>query len=181
MSSPEPERIPATMRAAYEAVVVLTDAFSRKHLNDEYAVLCRRLAAQLSRKRPSPLSRGKPETWAAGIVHALGMVNFLFDATQVPHVRASEIYNAFRVSEGAAGGKSRYIREVLGIYQSDPRWSLPRHLDENPLAWLLEVNGLVYDARYLPRAVQEAAHQKGLIPYIPADRGSRGPGDTDEP
>ena len=85
MSAPEPERIPVAMRAVYEAVVALTDAFTHEHLNDEYAVLCHRLAAQLSRKRPSPLSRGKPGTWAAGIIHAIGMVNFLFDASQVPH------------------------------------------------------------------------------------------------
>ncbi len=35
---------------------------------------------------------------------------------------------------------------------------------------MLEVNGLTVDVRYMPREVQEIAYQKGLIPYIPADR-----------
>ena len=32
------------------------------------------------------------------------------------------------------------------------------------------VNGLPVDARYLPREIQEAAYEKGIIPYIPADK-----------
>jgi hypothetical protein len=35
---------------------------------------------------------------------------------------------------------------------------------------MLEVNGLMMDIRQAPREVQEIAFQKGLIPYIPADR-----------
>jgi hypothetical protein len=35
---------------------------------------------------------------------------------------------------------------------------------------MLNVNGLLMDVRHAPREVQEIAFQKGLIPYIPADR-----------
>ncbi len=45
-----------------------------------------------------PLVQGKPNTWAADIVHALGMVNFLFDKTQTPHVSTAELYKHFEVS-----------------------------------------------------------------------------------
>ena len=31
------------------------DQFCKEHLNEEYAVLCRKLAEKLARKRPSPL------------------------------------------------------------------------------------------------------------------------------
>ena len=41
---------------------------------------------------------------------------------------------------------------------------------QNPLAWMIQVNGLIADARRLPREVQEEALRKGLIPYIPGDR-----------
>ena len=34
----------------------------------------------------------------------------------------------------------------------------------------IQVNGFFLDARYLRREIQEEAHRKGLIPYIPADR-----------
>ena len=38
------------------------------------------------------------------------------------------------------------------------------------MAWMIQVNGLIADARQLPREIQEAAFRKGLIPYIPADQ-----------
>ncbi len=46
--------IPVTARPAYDAVVGLTDAFCRDHLDEEYEALCRKLAGVLARKRPSP-------------------------------------------------------------------------------------------------------------------------------
>jgi hypothetical protein len=55
--------VPKRMRATYEAVVALTDAFCRDHLNDEYRDLARAMAAALCRKRPSPLASGQPRTW----------------------------------------------------------------------------------------------------------------------
>jgi hypothetical protein len=38
------------------------------------------------------------------------------------------------------------------------------------LIWMLEVNGLITDIRSCPREAQAVAFEKGLIPYIPADR-----------
>ena len=55
-----------------------------------------------------------------------------------------------------------------------PRWTLPSRMDENPVAWMLEVNGFLMDIRNAPRELQEVAFEKGLIPYIPADRAGRG-------
>ena len=36
-------------------IIEMIDQFCREHLNEEYAVLCRKLAEKLGRKRPSPL------------------------------------------------------------------------------------------------------------------------------
>ena len=36
--------------------------------------------------------------------------------------------------------------------------------------WMLQVNGMLVDVRFMPREVQEIAYQKGLIPFIPVDR-----------
>jgi hypothetical protein len=38
------------------------------------------------------------------------------------------------------------------------------------MIWMLHVNGMLVDVRHMPREVQEIAYQKGLIPFIPADR-----------
>ena len=110
------------------------------------------------------------EIWACAIVYALGTVNFLFDKPQTAHMRAEELCAAFGVSQNSGAGKARVIREMFGMFQLNPRWCLPSLMDENPMVWLLEVNGLIGDLRIMPRAVQEMAYQKGLIPDIPADR-----------
>ena len=72
------EKVPKQLQPIYDQIVALTDAFCHGHLNDEYAQMSRKLAATLSRKRPSPLARGKIETWACRIVYVIGSVNFLF-------------------------------------------------------------------------------------------------------
>ena len=79
MKSPRPTAVPKHMQAIYDTVVALTDAFCRDHLTEEYRDLARAMAAALSRKRPSPLASGQPRTWACGIIHLLGQLNFLSD------------------------------------------------------------------------------------------------------
>lgn len=162
--------VPAAMKSTYATIVALIDPFCQQYLTSEYATLCHELAAALSRKRPSPLSRGKPEIWACAIIYALGQVNFLFDKSQTPHMRPDELCAAFGVSQSSAASKAKVIRDLFGMGPFEPRWCLPSLLDENPMVWMLEVNGLIVDVRAMPRAVQEMAYQQGLIPYIPADR-----------
>ncbi len=159
--------VPKEMQARFDEITQITDAFSQVHLNDEYAQLCRELTATLCRKRPSPLVQGKVGTWACGIIHALGMINFLFDSSQKPHVPASQIASHFGLSMSTMQPKSKQIRDLLNIDQMDPDWTLPSMIDKNPMAWMIQVNGLIVDARYAPRAIQEEAFRKGLIPYVP--------------
>jgi hypothetical protein len=166
------QSVPAAIQPAFSAIMALIDPFCQQSLTPEYAALCRQLAAALARKRPSPLARGKPEIWACAIVYTLGQVNFLFDKSQTPHLRADELCAAFGVSQSSAATKAKVIREMFRMGPFDPRWCLPSLMDENPLVWMLQVNGLIVDIRAMPREVQEMAYQQGLIPYIPADRKS---------
>lgn len=39
-------------------------------------------------------------------------------------------------------------------------------LERHPMAWLVEVNGLVVDARWLPPEIQDEARRRGLIPDL---------------
>lgn len=158
------------VRRAHDEVVALTDAFCREHLDEEYGALCRKLAGVLARKRPAPLARGKPESWASGIVRVVGWVNFLGDPSQPHHMKMTDIDEAFGVSEATGSAKSRAIRDLLKIHPLDPEWTLPGRMHENPMAWMIEVNGLIVDARRMPREFQEEAFREGLIPYIPGDR-----------
>src|SRR5215218_10053945 len=96
------EKVPDKMRGIYDEIVALTHEVCVKHLSQEYADLSRKMAAALSRKLPSPLASGRAKTWAAGIVYALGQVNFLFDKTQTPHVPARDRCALFDVSQNSA-------------------------------------------------------------------------------
>jgi len=48
-------------------------------------------------------------------------------------------------------------------------------LEQNPFVWMLEVDGIVLDIRHAPVALQEAAFERGLIPFVPAGREPRFP------
>ena len=161
------ERVPAALQEKFNAISQATDAFCGQRLNDDYKKVIRSALAALSRKRPSPLLKGKDNAWAAGVVHAVGMVNFLFDPEQTPHCKAPEIYAHFGVGASAGQAKSKETRDALGMSQFSPEWTVASNMDKNPLVWMLEVNGLVVDARHMPLEMQEIALARGLIPYIP--------------
>jgi hypothetical protein len=167
MSAGDGHSVPRKMRERYEAITGITDEFCQESLNEEYADLSRNMAAALSIKRPSPLESGRARSWAAGIVYALGRVNFLSDDSREPHMSLGEMCERIRVSPSTASNKSREIWNWLGLMQLHPEWCLPSMLEENPLAWMIEVNGLPVDARMMPREVQEEAYRLGLIPYVP--------------
>ena len=142
------ERVPIKMRPKFDEIVALTDKFCDELLNDEYRQLVREATAALCRKRPSPLTRGRIDIWACGIVLAVGSVNFLHDRSEEPYLSSAEVCDAFGVKQSTAGNKSRDVRNALGMRQFDPDWCLPSLIDKNPVAWLIQVDGLVIDARY---------------------------------
>jgi hypothetical protein len=170
MLDPERESIPTRLRPIYDGLVSRTGAVCREHLDDEYAQLCRRLAAALCRKRPSPVTRGRIDSWACGIAYAIGSVNFLSDKSQTPHATMAELCAFFGVSPSTGAAKAAELRRIFRMHPMDPAWCLPSKLDDNPLAWFITVNGFPIDARHAPREVQEEALRLGLIPYMPGRR-----------
>jgi hypothetical protein len=160
------EQVPKNMQSVYDGIVELTDEFSKKHLNDEYAQLIRYATAALCRKRPSPLSNGRINTWACGITYAMGFVNFLFDKNQEPYISAVDLCAKFGISKSTGGAKSKVVRDVLNLSQLEPNWCLPSKLDNNPMAWMITIDGFITDARYVPRKIQEIAYEKGTL-HIP--------------
>ena len=171
VKSPEGEpRVPEAAKPAHDAIMGLTDRFCQAHLTYEYQMLCRKLAAALARKRPSPLTRGKPEVWACAVLRVIGWVNFLDDSSNSPHMKLTAIDKAFGVAESTGQGKAKAIRDTLEIRQFDFRWMLRYRIEESPTAWMIEVNGFIVDARHLRRDVQEEVFRKGLIPYVPGEK-----------
>lgn len=162
----------AKVQAALDAVLGLVDAFCHERLNRDYAAVCRKLAEKLARKRPSPLLSGKPNGWAAGIVRAVGFVNFLHDPSQKPFLKATDVDAGFGVSEATGVNKSMTIRNLFKMHRFDVEWTVAGSRDKNPLAWMVMVDGLPMDARTLPRPLQEELFRRGMIPYLPSSSGS---------
>jgi len=167
------QSIPEAIREKHDAVLKLLEDFCRANLNDEYAVLCVRLLGVLARKRPSPLVNGTAAAWACGVVRAIGYVNFLDDNSQQPHMKSAEIDKQFGVSTGTGQGRSKTIRDLLKMSPFDPDWTLPSQMDSNPMAWMIQVNGIIVDARRMPRDIQEEAFERGMIPYLPDEKTNR--------
>jgi hypothetical protein len=162
--------VPEVMQSRYDEISVLTDALCHEKLNEEYAQICREMTAALARKRPSPLTSGHAKSWACAIAFTVGSVNFLFDKSQIPHLRADELCAWFGLSKSTGGNKSNQIKQILKIGLMDIQWTLPSRMEQNPMAWTISVNGFIVDARSQPRLVQEEAYRKGLIPYIPGEK-----------
>ena len=164
------EKVPRQMQATFDVIVSHIDEFCNAHLNEEYAQLARQAAAALSWKRPSPLTRGRPDVWACGIVYAIGSVNFLFDRSEDPYISSANLCREFGVGQSTASGKYKTIRDLLDMSRMDPDWCLASLLERNPLAWMVMLDGLPVDARHLPRELQEFLAEEGFIPYVPDEQ-----------
>ncbi|MEB3156248.1 MAG: DUF6398 domain-containing protein, partial [Cyanobacteriota bacterium] len=170
-----PPKVPAALRERVDSLLARIDPFCASHLNADYRHLIHLALAALARKRPSPLLTGREPSWAAGVVHAIGSANFLFDPSQTPHCPPKAIYDHFGVASSTALNHSKKVRELLDIGPFAPNWSLPSLLEESSLPWMLEVDGFILDVRTLPLEVQRQAHALGLIPYVPALRHATDP------
>lgn len=156
-------RIPEAVRPARDRVVALTDEFCRERLDDDFAALCREMADVLARKRPSPLARGKAESWACGIVLAVGFANFMNSDRSQPHyMPPADVYDGFGVSKATGASKSLEIRRMLDVHRLSPEWTLPSLMERNPLAQLAGLANGSMDVRSLPVEMLELFSRLGL-------------------
>jgi hypothetical protein len=86
-------------------------------------------------------------------------------------MKPEEIAKGFGVSPATMHAKCKDISDGLDLMPFDPDFTIASRLADNPLIWMLKVNGMMMDIRDCPREAQVVAFEQGLIPYIPADRG----------
>ncbi|HHY95157.1 MAG TPA: hypothetical protein GX513_09130 [Firmicutes bacterium] len=102
-----------------------------------------KLIGRMARKRNAPFLSGKIETWAAAVIHALGMVNFLFDQSTRPFVSVGDICGYFGTSQSTTTQKSKQIRDMFKMGYFDPEFSTASTAADDPLRNLVLVNGLL--------------------------------------
>jgi hypothetical protein len=66
------------------------------------------------------------------------------------------------------GSKARQVRGLLRISPFSPEFERAEVAAQNPLKWIIEVDGLAVDVRHVPLDIQVAAFERGFIPYVPA-------------
>lgn len=140
----------------------------------EVRQLCRNVVGKLARKRPSPLLPGGLQIWASGAIYALASQNFLFDKAQPMHLNAQELGDLLGVKKTTMGNKGAIVRNLLKIGMMDPEFTDPDLLRDNPLTWMLLIDGLAVDVRQLPVQFQRRAFDMGLIPYVPGEEATDG-------
>lgn len=161
-----PIDIPMPFRQRYAEIIEIIDEFCDSHLNEEYKEVCQYLAADVCLDG-SPILKGKAKSWAAGLIWAIGRVNFLSDSSFEPHMTQKEFAKAIGVSPATISAKCREISDGLDLMPLDPDYTVASQVDANPMIWMVEVNGFVVDLRTAPRELQEAAFEQGLIPFLP--------------
>jgi len=142
-----------------QQIIDLIGEFCSQKLNEEYFELSKRLMQKLGRKRNVPFETGKPEVWAAAVIHALGTINFLFDKSFEPYVTIDEINNFFGTSKSTTGAKSKQIRELLKLDIWDKEFSTRRIQEGNPFAEMVMVNGLIVPLNTIPEEYQKMVRQ----------------------
>lgn len=158
--------MPVAVRPAFEEVAGIVDDFCHRHLGDEYAQLSVALTAKLARKRPSPLLRGDRRIWASAVIYALGRVNFLSDPSQTPHLPTEHLARLLGVKQTTMAAKGRVVMDLFGLDHFDTEFCLPSRLASHPTAWLITIDGLLYDARTLPTKIQAELARCRLIPSV---------------
>ena len=163
-------KVPRAMRPRAVEIIQITDQVCASHLDHEYGQLCRMLVARLARKRPSPLARGDARNWAAAAIYAIGQINFLFDPAEQLHLTTDQLAHHLGVVKTTMANKAGLINKTLDLGMYEPDLSRAELLDEHPMTWIVQVNGILIDARTLPWEIQDEARRRGLITDLHAQR-----------
>ena len=137
----------------------LTGSFCTQKLDDEYFQLSEKLIRKLGRKRNVPFESGKLEIWAASIIHALGLINFLFDKSGEPYVSVNEINDYFGTKQSTVTGKSKQIRDLLKLAHFDKDFSIKTMRNSNPLENMVMVDGFIFPLDSIPEDLQKMVIQ----------------------
>jgi hypothetical protein len=117
----------------YEEIIEKIKSFSSEFLNEEYNEICVLAAETLFLNCEENLKKGKSISWAAGIVHAIGTVNNLFDSKEEPYVKATDLYKAFGVSGSTGSSKSKEVKNLLELEKENKQWIIGENNNTNLL------------------------------------------------
>ena len=69
-------------------------------------------------------------------------------------------------SQTTMANKAGLINRTLDIGIFEPELTRIAMLEQHPMAWIVEIDGLLIDARTLAPEIQDEARRRGLIPDL---------------
>ncbi|MEZ4911617.1 MAG: DUF6398 domain-containing protein [Saprospiraceae bacterium] len=132
----------------------LVSQFCLPTLGHEYNYLAVNLCKKLEERKSKIIHTGKPELWAAAIVHSIAILNFLFDQTFPPSINENEISRYFNVNQALMVAKSKFIRERENLdFRSEAFLSEDVKM-HNPLNQFMAVGGIIVRKESIPASLR---------------------------
>jgi len=157
--------------------------FCEERLDGDYARICEKVIAKMGRMgvRKSgttaevPFMTGHLEIWAAGVVQAVGSVNFLFDQSFRPYIPLGEINEYFGTKQRTVENKSRQIREMFKMDSFNNEFLTERVKEDNPLNHMMDMDGVLVPISSIPwlRSIFRGRYSGGRS-YVKPQPGERG-------
>ena len=122
-SDPEPElELSEEQACLFNEISQKTDVFCQTHLDENFKKHARKAVSMLCRDKNCAVHRGKRESWASGVMHALIQANRVFEAENPLHIQPVIMQTFFKVSSSTTTKKSSLIRKCLNISPDNPAW-----------------------------------------------------------
>ncbi|GAA0821964.1 DUF6398 domain-containing protein [Clostridium tertium] len=104
----------------YLEVMGFIEEVCKNNLNEEYLFLAESLCKEIFELKEGNLNKGKANSWACGIVHALGLKNGLFTNKIGITIKAGDLYKLFDVSSSTGLSKSKEVRTLIDL--EEDKW-----------------------------------------------------------
>ena len=161
---PAAYRIPAEKHARFSEVAELLQQFGQTHLDAELTSFTIELWQRICRRQTMDCRRGKPNIWAAAVIHVIARINFLSDRAQPVHLTFDTLCGYFQANKTTVGSKASEIEHTLRLSQhAEPGLCRREFIDMFTTVQLS--NGLLVSLNM--------AKQMGLVPPDAMPPGSR--------
>ena len=104
----------------YLEIVSIIKEVCEDDLNKDYLFLAENLCKELFKAQIDALNKGKANSWACGIVHAIGLQNNLFSNKSNVRIKAQDFYKLFNVSSSTGLSKSKEVRSHVDM--EEDKW-----------------------------------------------------------
>ena len=120
----QPSRLSTERAQVLQDINGLLEGFCDHRMGKDFMRLARAASTELCQDASCPVHRGKRESWASGIVHALAQANGILGSSQAGSIQPVDIHTYFKVSSSTTSKKSSQIKKILEIGADNRQWLL---------------------------------------------------------